>query len=116
MLNSQKYKTAEERAAAFYKFCHDRVCEKCELYDMTRLSRTCCLFWLDLDPEAEAEKPLPCPCCRKEVRETYNFDYTLKKLMCDCGYQSPWVEKDRDHISHNRIARAVMEADEEVAE
>lgn len=54
------------------------------------------------------EKTLPCPYCGKEVREYYNCDSSKKKLWCGCGYESTWVGRNEDHVSHNRLARAVM--------
>jgi len=54
MTNGEKYKTAQERANAFRKFCesHDRVCAGCPLDCNTRRSRDESMFaWLDLEKE-----------------------------------------------------------------
>lgn len=119
MLNSEKFKTAEERAEVFEKFCHGKNCDDCIL----RLSHckysvdACLAFWLDL--EAEDEKPLPCPFCGSECElheiwdkeECKSVGYNVRCTMCE--YKSPWACKydGSDAISaHNRVARAVMDA------
>lgn len=66
MTNEEKYKTPEERAAAFRGYC-DRHMGKfngcttgnCPL--RTTSLRACQFAWLSL--EAEEEKPLACPFC-----------------------------------------------------
>lgn len=63
MTNEQKYKTPEERAEAFSKFCCiSRKCDDCACAKQGKKGISLCEFkWLTL--EAEEEKPLPCPFC-----------------------------------------------------
>lgn len=104
MKNFEKYKTIEERLKAFGKW-HEKSCGMSGVCAKDDVCAHAVLSWLDLEAE---EKILPCPFCRKEVREFYNYDHTMKKLLCDCGYESPWIGKDEDHNSHNRVARAAL--------
>ena len=71
MTNEEKYKTTEERAAAFRRYC-DRYMGKfngcatgnCPL--RTPSLRACQFAWLAL--EAEEEMPLACPFCGGEAK------------------------------------------------
>ena len=104
MLNSEKYKTAEERAKAFQVYCAVPKLKK-------HLSCIECQFaWLDL--EAEEEKPLPCPICGCAVDIRKIGDYhTRSQVQCTCGYRCAWCDSGDEAIAqHNRVARAVMEA------
>jgi Lar family restriction alleviation protein len=71
MTNEEKYKTPEERLAAFMGYC-DRHREKfngCTIGNCplrTTSTRACPFFWLTL--EAEEEKPLACPFCGSEAQ------------------------------------------------
>jgi len=70
MTNEEKYKTPEDRLAAFREYC-DRHREKfngCTIGNCplrTTSTRACQFFWLAL--EAEEDKPLPCPFCGGEA-------------------------------------------------
>lgn len=109
MTNSQKYTTAAARASAFSAHCEYTNCEECGVRDKSNGELGCVLGWLELEAE---EKVLPCPFCGSEVRECLNFDHSLKRLRCVCGYSSEWVKRGEDHSSHNRVARAVMKEKE----
>lgn len=62
MTNEQKYKTPEERAEAFSKFCISRKCDDCACAKQGKKGISLCEFrWLTL--EAEMERPLNCPFC-----------------------------------------------------
>ena len=59
--NGERYKTTEERKAAFKKFCDsfDINCTGCPLFKESGFLWTCALEWLDLGwPDV-----LPCPFC-----------------------------------------------------
>lgn len=102
MTNFEKYKTADDRAAAFAKWClktkYDHECED------AMSCNECQFAWLDLEAE---EKPLPCPFCGGEVivsdRQVYCADET------NCNYGSG-RRKSRDEAisAHNRVARAAL--------
>lgn len=120
MRNFEKYKTAEERDAAFGRFCIDKECKNCELVN-SKGSINCSFAWLDL--EAEEEKPLPCPFCGSECElheiwdkgECKSAGYDVRCTMCE--YRSPMACKydGSDAIAaHNRVAKAVMDAEKEV--
>lgn len=118
MLNSEKFKAAEERAKAFDKWCEEyhnltHDCTKCCLYETMLSANTgtvCPIAWLDL--EANEEMPLPCPYCggATKVIGTVSF-----RVACtDCMYSSDMgPDEGRIVAAHNRIARAVMEDKEE---
>lgn len=62
MTNDERYKTPEERAEAFSKFCISRKCDDCACAKQGEKGISLCEFkWLAL--EAEEEKPLACPFC-----------------------------------------------------
>lgn len=82
MTNGEKYKTAEERFAAFMGYCdrHRKKFNGCTIGNCplrTTSKRACQFLWLSL--EAEEEKPLPCPCCGGEARSYADL------LTCACG-------------------------------
>ena len=56
MTNEQKYKTAEERAKAFKKFCDNTQCSQCPYKGESRL--VCPMYWL-ADEYKEPEQDLP---------------------------------------------------------
>lgn len=115
MRNFEKFKTAEERAKAFEKFCnvHDKCdCSGCPL---SEIKPDCGqsrgqFAWLDLEAEEE-EKPLPCPFCGGEVKFKHmvgGYSY-----VCECGYCATFSEFKSEAIAaHNRVARAVMKEKE----
>lgn len=109
MTNAEKYKTAEERVEAFGKFCAaTKLKKQCE----DALSCTECQFaWLDM--EAEEEKPLPCPSCgNKSVFIVHDKSSPMPwSVKCSCGYSSERTpDKELTIATHNRVARAVMDA------
>ena len=119
MLNSEKFKTANERAKAFTDFCDARTCDKCEMKELPEEYTTdCCLaFWLEL--EAEEEKPLPCPFCGGNViiedtsTNSVNDGWCVECPKDDCMYSSG-IKRTRDEAisAHNRVAKAAMAAKE----
>lgn len=60
MTNAQRFKTAEERARAFSKFCSNGLCVECCIWRKFKKISNCKFIWLDLEYE---EKPKPCPFC-----------------------------------------------------
>ena len=117
MTNGEKFKTAEERAKAFTKWCEEKQktaigkvakheCSDCPLDERT----PCCFFfWLDL--EAEEEKPLPCPFCGREV--SVHTDAPEEWVSCECGYSSKMMNHGCSIAAHNRVARAMLAAKED---
>lgn len=103
MKNFEKYKTAEDRANAFYEWCcktkHDHECEDAISCD------ECHFAWLDL--EAEEEKPLPCPLCGSRMRV---LGALLKCTSCKLTFSYGLTTNDVTS-AFNRVARAVMEAE-----
>lgn len=113
--NLERYKTAEGRAKAFEKFCniHDKCgCTECPL---SNIKPDCGdsrgqFHWLDL--EAEEEKILPCPCCGGEcVVISHSEGHCVRCQERYCYIGKNFESKDEAIANHNRIARAVMEAD-----
>jgi len=114
MTNGERYKTAQERAEAFEKFCKrdydDYNCESCKFHPCkTRIE--CGFAWLDL--EAEEEKPLLCPYCGL-VPVSFIDDKTGNAwVACTCGYQSPEYKSESLAIAaHNRVAKKCREGKE----
>jgi len=61
MTNEKKFKTPDERAEAFRKFCNSNECHKCECSRQGQKGIFLCAFtWLTLEAE---EKLLSCPFC-----------------------------------------------------
>ena len=85
MTNEEKYKTPEDRLAAFREYC-DRHREKfngCTIGNCplrTTSTRACQFFWLAL--EAEEDKPLPCPFCDYPSPYLHNDG---ERWLVDCG-------------------------------
>lgn len=83
MKNSEKYKTVEERASAFKRFCDDMhkkhisgPCPSCPAF-----GNQCAFRWLDL--EAEEEKPLACPFCGGEAIAVFGpIDMEQHHIRC----------------------------------
>lgn len=109
MTNSQKFKTADERARAFKEWCHkqDVECNKCRLFSRSEMSR-CRFAWLDLEAE---EDILPCPFCGEECTATVmKNEWRVSCIISGC-YRSSFFGTEAEAIAaHNRVARAVMEA------
>lgn len=107
MLNQDKYKTPDERNAAFSEWCFNRDCKSCELKSHNFDGGDGCRFyWLAL--EAEEEKPEPCPFCggTTEVITDEQGYYGVSCIHCD--YTSERYEQSIYAIAaHNRVCRAV---------
>lgn len=114
MKNFEKFKTADERAEMFGRWCSRHVCcSKCELNNKHSFN-ICAIHWLDL--EAEEEKPLPCPGCGNTDMHVHDEiqDPNIYIVCPNCGYRSPGEMNLNDAVSrHNRVARAFMEAEKE---
>lgn len=95
MTNGEKFKTIEDRAMAFRKFCANNICKgpaaNCifsgRLHDKAK--HMCEFAWLELEYKEELK---PCPFCgsRAEVKQVYCSDkYYIacsshKELFKDC--------------------------------
>ena len=110
MTNAEKFKTAEQRAKAFEKWCKNSTSQSrgpaCKV-DMPNCF-TCQFAWLDL--EAEEEKILPCPFCGGMdlvIQDVGGFE-----LECQgCGFHTPsYMDKEKLISEYLLVARAVMEA------
>lgn len=110
MTNAEKFKSEEERKRAHEAWCNNRNNEK--KFRCPDVGCVGCAFrWLNL--EAEMENSLPCPYCGRAV-DVYEIGQFNKKvqLRCTCGYRSTWCDNVDVAISaHNRMARAVIEAE-----
>lgn len=99
MKNSEKYKTVEERAFAFKRFCDDMYkkhisgpCPSCPAF-----GSQCAFRWLDLG--AEEEKPLPCPFCGGDAECEFvplleNGYYRVRCKICRSSTRSCRTEYD----------------------
>lgn len=80
MKNYEKFKTAEERTAAFDEYCESkqRNCIDCKLITHTR---NCHFAWLEL----EAKNPLhPCPFCGGEA-DVFRVGSKVFVRCIECG-------------------------------
>ena len=108
MKNSRKYRTREDRLAAFRSVCDDG-CSTCPLYDGsdTLHKEECILRWLDQD-DSVIPSPDPCPYCGGECSvnglvDEYWVSCTTQGCEyngCNCGSRSKAIER------HNRLVRA----------
>jgi len=109
MTNGEKYKTVQERAIAFNRFCafdNNGMCEKDCVLDKENFTCGGCAFhWLEL--EAKEEKPLPCPFCGNEM----DISASYCAIVCpQCGYRSPINSDVKTAIAaHNKVAKKCME-------
>lgn len=123
MKNSQKFKTPEERAKAFEKFCHKNSgltdCHKCPLESlMPDCGDSRAQFaWLDL--EAEEEELLPCPFCGGKTLMNYGHliesveHHWVYCVNLECMYRSANHTNKQEAIdAHNEVSKAVMSAKE----
>lgn len=114
MTNGERFKSAQERAEAFNRFCsNNRICHKCPLADHHDLNVNECRFvWLDL--KCEEERPLPCPFCGNipTVHEICEDAFAVSCVLESCGYWS-CIKKTRGEAiaAHNRVAKAVKESE-----
>ena len=110
MTNAEKYKTAEERARAFDKFCIEHICNKCQLEVACRHTRGQ-FTWLDLEAEEEKIEDCPycgCECCAED-------DDGKHRVFCradlSCRYSSGTYTTEHEAIAaHNLFARAAVNA------
>ena len=114
--NEERFRTPEERNAAFKEWCFSRLCESCKLKAHNFDGGAGCRFyWLAL--EAEEEKPEPCFYCGNKYLAITKDGNNLWSVSCTaCLYESRHHE-NRDTViaEHNRMARAAMAAKESEA-
>lgn len=108
MLNSEKFKTADERARAFRSYCDGGAAQGAYKKCLDRRCIECALKWLDL--EADKERPLPCPFCGGTdvvIQDVGGFE-----LACQgCGFHTPsYMVLEKLTSEYQRVARAVMDA------
>jgi len=112
--NSEVYKTAQEQAEAFNRFCINTTmsCDGCVLSEIHDENINQCRFAF-LNLEAEEEKPLPCPFCKHPQVRVY-ADENKKRVYCpECGFSMPWRGLDEDvYDEYNRVAKKCMEVKE----
>lgn len=103
MTNEEKFKTPEERAKAFEKFCENLLCIDCPLGEL-HSPNVCRYAWLAL--EFEDEKPMDCPFCGSKCEVIGAVNHRVK--CTECNYESI-MNSDREKViaAHNRICRAV---------
>lgn len=104
MTNEEKYKTPEERAKAFDKYCgnHELCVDDC-LSGRTHACNVCHFKWLALD--VEEEKPMPCPFCGGETVKARKLGGVV--VECRCGYHTMVCDTTEMAIAaHNRVCRA----------
>ena len=86
MTNAEKFKTSEERSAAFRKFCSEIIkrngCAKCPLHNPS--CDKCEFVWLDFEYTQELKK---CPLCgHSDVRAIRNSNGDVWYISCfSCG-------------------------------
>ena len=88
MLNSEKFKSAEERFKEFKKFCKDRNCENCPCQGLINGSTKKCTFeWLDLEYKEEVKS---CPFCGDESVNIFkSIDRNIWYASCNkCGVRT----------------------------
>lgn len=115
MTNEEKYKTPEDRLAAFREYC-DRHREKfngCTIGNCplrTTSTRACQFFWLAL--EAEEEKPIPCPFCGESNIDIFETDFGRSEepyqfaVKCkSCGALVSAEDKNAAIATWNRRAK-----------
>ena len=111
MTNAEKFKTSEERAKAFRKFCrgYGDSCNGCKVADFSEgILERCAFSWLDR--EAEEENMLPCPFCGGT--DVVVQDFGGFEIVCQrCGFHTPpYVAREELISEYQRVARAVMAA------
>ena len=115
--NEERFRTPDERNAAFKEWCLNRDCESCELKSHNGFAG-CEFYWLALEAEEETE---PCFYCGSEMhyrveRRNFTDRHWLECTNSKCGFESAKYESKADAISaHNRVARAVRAAKESEA-
>lgn len=87
MTNEQKYKTAEERAKAFKKFCENTQCSQCPHKGESRL--VCPMYWLaDEYKEPKPDLPFKIQLWKPDEYQVYialGIDWAIQhfKVKCD---------------------------------
>lgn len=112
MTNEQKFKTSEERSAAFDAWCRkEEKCKKCG-FETSRACAYCFNRWLSR--EADHDEVKSCPFCWSKCtveNVCTNEDQTSKYVCCTndkCMYQSAIGKDAADAIEkHNRIRKAL---------
>ena len=113
MTNAEKFKTAEEMAREFSRFCYARKCDECQLNKSNEpYPVDCCMaFWLELEAEY---KPLPCPFCGEECTATVMKDEWRVSCVVSGCYRSSFFGTEAEAIAaHNRVAKAVADSKKE---
>lgn len=114
MTNAEKYKTADERARMFERWCdsnhihggmgscsRDSACHECHF------------VWLNL--KAEEEMLLPCPYCGgvcEVIHQSEGYYSGGYYVMCrsqNCYASKTFESRDEAVSAHNRAAYAVMD-------
>lgn len=98
MTNAEKFKTVEERTAAFNVFCNKqaRECEQCRLMSVSGTS-SCRFVWLEMETEMSATEVSdmleifsrwrgiacmePCPYTESELSEMFTNAVALLRKM-----------------------------------
>ena len=93
--NEERFRTKEERSAAFLSFCKKmNGCKNCPL--SSHKSR-CTFVWLTL--EAEKEKPLHCPCCGGASGPVHGDDGFYYVQCEECGLRTERLDTADDAIA-----------------
>lgn len=95
MTNAEKFKTAEERYAAFKEFCFTHGCglnkagrPMCPLDKNPLIDGSNCKFhWLELEYKEPLPEPKPCPFCGETIilRSTGSHTNGVYVVCADCG-------------------------------
>lgn len=102
MTNKEKYKTPEERAEAFRRFC--KSMKDCNICPIGMEPDRCTFAWLSL--EAEEEKPLPCPFCGEDGRITELKEGGFRAFCWKClSASSAYSTKAEAIAAWNRRAK-----------
>lgn len=113
MTNAQKYKTLDERIAAFDRFCKQPNCDGCPVAHACGQSKAyAALKWLELTFVDDIEK---CPFCGSACaveNVCTNEDQESKYVAClneKCMYQSATGKSAEDAIvKHNAVCMALF--------
>lgn len=114
--NAETYKTAYERARAFYQYCDGRDCDKCPINDRRNAigrdnDHVCLAFWLEL--ESSDTHPLGCPFCgfSCSVEKTKDEDFGVFCKDYSCNYSSAKRKTPEEAVdAHNGLVLLVSKA------
>ena len=113
MKNSRKYRTIEDKLAAFRSVCEDEDCRRCPLNDGREdlCKEECLLRWLEQD-DSVIPSPDPCPYCGGRCSvENLDDEYWVACDTQGCEYNGCNCESRSQAIDrHNRLVRAVGNA------